>query len=170
MNMEQKNIRIGKIINCHGVKGELVLQPLTDNNRRFGKLKKALLELPGGRYEKVDVVSTREHKDNILIMLGGIEDRTQAERLKNIYLCVTPEEAVKPKGSYFIYEIVGLEVYQGDVCYGKIKSVVQNSNLDLYEVDGAFGEFYLPALKTVVKNIDLDQKRMEVEIPNGLLD
>ena len=168
--MEQKNIRVGKIINCHGVKGELVLQPLTDNNRRFRKLKKALLELPGGRYEEVEVLSAREHKDNILITLKGIEDRSQAERLKNMYLCVTPEDAVKPKGAYFLYEIVGLDVYQGDVCYGKIKAVVQNSSVDLYEVDGDFGEFYLPALKSVVKNIDLDQKRMDVEIPDGLLD
>lgn len=168
--MEQKNIRIGKIINCHGVKGELVLQPLTDNTRRFRKLKKALLELPGGRYQEVDVISTREHKGNVLVMLGGIEDRNQAERLKNIYLCVTPDQAVKPKGSYFFYEIVGLDVYQGDVYYGKITSVVQNSSLDLYEVHGDFGAFYLPALKSVVKNIDLEQKRMEVEIPDGLLD
>ncbi|MBE6112706.1 MAG: 16S rRNA processing protein RimM [Peptococcaceae bacterium] len=168
--MEQKNIRIGKIINAHGIKGELVLLPLTDNNKRFRKLKQALLELPGGRYEEVEVISAREHKSNILVMLKGIEDRTQAERLKNIYLCVKPEDAVKPKGAYFIHELIGLEVFQGDVSYGKIINVVQNSSVDLYEVDGDFGEFYLPALKTVVKNIDLDQKRMDVEIPDGLLD
>ena len=53
--MSEKMIRIGKITNCHGVKGELVLQPLTDDNRRFKKLKQALLELPGGRYEDVTV-------------------------------------------------------------------------------------------------------------------
>ena len=168
--MEQKNIRIGKIINAHGIKGELVLQPLTDNNRRFRKLKTALLELAGGRYEEVEVVSAREHKGNILLMLKGIEDRNQAERLKNIYLCVKPEDAVKPKGAYFIHELIGLEVFQEDVSYGKIINVVQNSSVDLYEVSGKFGEFYLPALKTVVKNIDLDQKRMDVEIPEGLLD
>lgn len=110
--MSEKMIRIGKITNCHGVKGELVLQPLTDDNRRFKKLKQALLELPGGRYEDVTVVSVREHKENILLTLAGITDRNQAERLKNIYLCVRPEDAVKPKGSYFIYEIVGLQVYK----------------------------------------------------------
>lgn len=168
--MEKKNIRIGKILNAHGIKGELLLLPLTDNNRRFRKLKRALLELPGGRYDEVEVVSTREHKGNIIIMLKGIEDRTQAERLKHIYLCVKPEDAVKPKGAYFIHELIGLEVFQGDVSYGKIIDVLQNSSVDLYEVSGDFGEFYLPALKTVVKNIDLDQNRMDVEIPDGLLD
>lgn len=168
--MEQKNIRIGKIVNCHGVKGELVVLPLTDNNRRFRKLKKVLLELSENCYREAEVIGSREHKGNILLTLLDITDRTQAERLKNLYVCVTPEEAVKPRGSYFIYEIVGLQVYQGDICYGVVKAVVQNSSVDLYEVDGDFGEFYLPALKTVVKNIDLEQKRMDVEIPDGLLD
>ena len=48
--MSEKMIRIGKIINCHGVKGELVVLPLTDNIRRYKKLKAALLELPGVIY------------------------------------------------------------------------------------------------------------------------
>ena len=168
--MKPEYIRVGKIINCHGIKGELVLLPLTDNNRRFRKLKRAFLELAGKRYEEVEVTSAREHKDNILITIKGIEDRTQAERYKNIYLCVAPEDAVKPKGAYFIHELIGLDVYQGDVYYGKVKDVLQNASTDLYEVKGDYGEFYLPALKTVVKNIDLDQNRMDVEIPDGLLD
>ena len=167
--MEQKNIRIGKIINCHGIKGELVLYPLTDDNRRFRKLKHAMLELPGGRYQDVEVLTTREHKGNILITLGGIEDRTQAERLKNVFLCVKPEDAVKPKGSFFIFELIGLEVYQDDVCYGKVTDVLQNSSTDLYEVTGE-QVFYLPALKEFVKNIDPEQGRMDVIIPDGLLD
>ncbi len=168
--MEQKKIRIGKIVNCHGIKGELLLLPLTDDNRRFKKLKKALLELPGTRYEEVEVQSVREHKGNILLTLAGVDDRNKAERLKNLYLCVNPEDAVKPKGSYFIYEIVGLDVYENDVCRGKVTAVLQNSSTDLYEVQYEDGVFYLPALKSVVKCIDLEKNRMDVEIPDGLLD
>ena len=168
--MEQNKIRIGKIVSCHGVKGELSLLPLTDDNRRFQKLKKALLELPGGRYEEVEVRAAREHKGNILLTLAGIEDRNQAERLKNLYLCVNREDAVKPKGSYFLYEIVGLDVYENDQLRGKVTAVLQNSSTDLYEVQYDGGVFYLPALKSVVQNIDLEQHRMDVQIPAGLLD
>ena len=92
--MSEKMIRVGKIINCHGVKGELVVLPLTDNIRRYKKLKSALLEMPGGRYNEVTVTSAREHKGNVLVTLEGIDDRNQAERLKNVYLCVRPEDAV----------------------------------------------------------------------------
>ena len=45
--MSEKMIRIGKITNCHGVKGELVLQPLTDDNRRFKKTKTGLTGVAG---------------------------------------------------------------------------------------------------------------------------
>ena len=170
MMMEEKMIRVGKIINCHGIKGELVLLPLTDNNRRFQKLKRAYLELAGDRYEEVTVQSAREHKGNILLTLFGIEDRTQAEHLKNKYLCVRPEDAVKPKNSYFLYEIVGLKVYQEEIYYGTVTAVLQNSSTDLYEVTSSERVFYIPALKSVVQKIDLEQGRMEVLLPEGLLD
>lgn len=168
--MAEKMIRIGRIVNCHGIRGEVVLLPLTDDIRRFQKLKQAMLELPGGRYEEIKVLASREHKGNVLLTLEGIADRTQAERLKNVYLCVHLEDAVKPKGSYFIYEIVGLHVYESDVYYGTVTAVLQNSGTDLYEIKNDNGVFYLPALKSVVKRIDLEQGRMEVEIPAGLLD
>lgn len=168
--MNEKMIRVGKIINCHGVKGELTVLPLTDDIRRFKKLKHALLEQSRGQYTEVTVTAAREHKGNILITLEGLDDRTAAERLKNVYLCVCPEDAVKPKNAYFIFEIIGLDVYQGDTCYGKVINVLQNSSTDLYEVKGEGESFYLPALKSVVQNINLEEGRMDVIIPDGLLD
>ena len=168
--MREKMIRVGKIINCHGVKGELVVLPLTDSIRRFKKLKSALLEMPGGRYNDVTVLTAREHKGNVLITLEGIDDRNAAERLKNVYLCVRPEQAVKPKDAFFIFEIIGLDVYEGDKHYGKVINVLQNSSTDLYEVKGEGESFYLPALKSVVQSISLEEGRMEVIIPDGLLD
>ena len=168
--MSEKMIRVGKIINCHGVKGELVVLPLTDSIRRFKKLKSALLEMPGGRYNDVTVLTAREHKGNVLITLEGIDDRNAAERLKNVYLCVRPEQAVKPKDAFFIFEIIGLDVYEGDKHYGKVINVLQNSSTDLYEVKGEGESFYLPALKSVVQSLSLEEGRMEVIIPDGLLD
>ena len=168
--MSEKMIRVGKIINCHGVKGELVVLPLTDSIRRFKKLKSALLEMPGGRYNDVTVLTAREHKGNVLITLEGIDDRNAAERLKNVYLCVRPEQAVKPKDAFFIFEIIGLDVYEGDKHYGQVINVLQNSSTDLYEVKGEGESFYLPALKSVVQSISLEEGRMEVIIPDGLLD
>lgn len=162
-------IRIGKIVGCHGIKGELSLLPLTDDNRRFKKLEKAFLELPNGQYREVEILATREHKQSILLTIAGLEERTEAERWKNHYLCVKPEDAVKPKGAYFIYELIGLEVYQGEQYLGKLTEVMQNSSNDVYTVSGE-QTIYLPALKSIVKEINLERGRMEVILPDGLLD
>ena len=164
-------IRVGKIINCHGYKGELKVWPLTDDNKRFKKLKKAFLEMPNGQYTEVMVVQSREHKGNVLMFLEGIEDMDAAERLKNIYLCVAPEDAIRKKGHYFIYEIVGLEVYQGEELLGKVAEVLQNSSAnDVYVVKDTNREFGLPALKSVIHDIDIEQGRITVTLPDGLLD
>lgn len=164
-----QNIRIGKIVNAHGIKGELSVMPLTDDNRRFGKLKYVLLELPKG-YEERKVLAAREHKGSILLTLDGLEDRTEAERLKNIFICVRPEDAVKPKGAYFIHELIGLEVWEQQECYGKITDVLQNSSTDLYEITGPEGSFLMPALKKIIQNIDIEAGRMDVVLPDGLLE
>lgn len=163
-------IRIGKIVHCHGIKGELSLLPLTDHNERFEKLKKAFLELSDGQYQEVEVTGAREHKGNILLTFANVQDRTQAERWKNLYLCVREEDAVKPEGAYFHYEIIGLEVYEGTTCYGTIKEILQHSSTDLYVVSDGKREFYLPALKAIIQKIDLAQGKMEVALPAGLLD
>ena len=164
-------IRVGKIINCHGHKGELKLMPLTDDNNRFRHLKEAYLELPAHRYELVHIKSTREHKGHILMTLDEIADMNAAEKLKNIYLCVKKEDAVDlPEDHYFLYQIIGLEVYENGQYLGKITEVLQTGSNDVYVVSHEDRAFYMPALKAVVKEIDLEQGKMAVQLPEGLLD
>ena len=68
-----------------------------------------------------------------------------------------------------MHEIIGLEVYEGEEHLGKVTEVLQSSSNDVYVVSGE-KTIYLPALKAVVQNIDLEQGKMEVIIPDGLLD
>lgn len=164
-------LRIGKIINCHGHKGELKVMPLTDDPSRFKKLKEVYLEHPSGRYELAHPTAAREHKNVVLLMLQEVPDMNTAEQLKNFYLCVERENAIKlPKDHYFIYEIVGLEVVEDGVVLGKVKEVLQTGGNDVYVVAGGAKEFCLPALKSVVKAIDLESGQMTVALPKGLLD
>ena len=164
-------IKIGKIVNCHGHKGELKIFPLTDNLKRFKGLKEAYLEKANGQYELVNLVSTREHKGNVLVVLEHINDMNAAEKLKNLYVCVKKEDAVKlPKNHYFIYELIGLDVVEDDQVIGQISEVLQTGSNDVYVVKNNEGLIYMPALKSVVHNIDLDNKKMTVTLPDGLLD
>lgn len=164
-------VRVGKIVNCHGHKGELKVVPLTDDLKRFDDLKEVYLELGNNRYDLVHIGGVRTHKNNILMTLDEVKDMNQAEKIKNIYLCVKDEDVVDlPKDHYFLYEIKGLTVVEDGVTLGKIVDILQTGSNDVYVVKNVDREFYLPALKSVVLGIDLAEKIMTVSLPAGLLD
>ena len=164
-------LRIGKIINSHGHLGEVKVLPLTDDIKRFKKLRDVYLEVSDSRYDLVHIVQSRIHNGQVLLPLEEARDMNAAERLKNFYLCVKREDAIKlPEDHFFIYEIIGLEVVEEGQVLGKVVEVLQTGGNDVYAVSDGVRTFYMPALKAVVQKIDLENKQMLVKLPTGLLD
>lgn len=164
-------LEIGKIINTHGVKGEVKVLPLTDDARRYDKLKSVLIEEKGLSI-KYDIEQVRYNKGFILLKLVGVENMEQAEQLRNHVLKVHRKDAVKlPEGSYFICDIIGLQVIdiEGKEI-GEIADVLKTGSNDVYVIKKEEKEILVPALKTVVKEIDLDAGRMIVDLPEGILE
>lgn len=164
-------LRIGRIVNSHGHLGEIKVMPLTDSINRFKKLKEVYLEISDQQYDVVHITNVRIHNTHVLLTLQEAPDMNAAERLKNFYLCVKREDAIAlPKDHFFVYEIIGLEVIENGQSLGKITEVMQTGSNDVYTVSNEDRTFYMPALKTVVKSIDLDNQQMLVDLPSGLLD
>lgn len=164
-------LRIGKIINSHGHLGEVKVLPLTDDINRFKKLREVYLEISDDKYDLLHIKQARLHNGQVLLTLEEAPDMNAAERLKNFYLCVKREDAIKlPKDHFFIYEIVGLEVWQDGQLLGQVTEVLQTGGNDVYAVNDGKRTFYMPALKAVVQEVDLESKRMQVKLPPGLLD
>ncbi|MDK2822153.1 MAG: rRNA processing protein RimM [Clostridia bacterium] len=163
-------IKIGQILTTHGHKGEVKVFPLTDDPNRFDDLKFVFLNLPDG-YTKMHINSVKYHKNFVILKLKEITDMSAAEKLRNIYICVQEEQLITlPEDHYFIFQLIGLEVYENEKYLGKVKDVIQTGSNDVYIVQGNKKEVLIPALKTVVKNIDLQTKKMFVELPEGLVD
>ena len=164
-------IKIGMIINTHGHKGELKILPLTDDIRRFNEAEYFYVQ-KDNEYKKYHVVQCRIHQDKAIIAFREIPDMNEAEKLKGKYLEL-PEEELKPlpAGHYYIYQLIGLDVYEGEQFLGKIEDILKTGSNDVYVVKGPNGkEMYLPALKEVVREIDLAAHVIRVTIPLGLLD
>ena len=170
--MLNEMISIGLVSNCHGVNGEIKVTPLTDDINRFKKLKKFYLEKANGAYEELNCISARIHQDYVLLGAAEITDRNQAEKIKGRYICVKPEDAIKlPEGRYFIFQLEGLTVIEDGKIIGTLSEVLQPGANDVYVVKTPKGEeIYLPAIKSVVLDVDLEKKEMQVKIPEGLLD
>ena len=166
-------ISIGKIVNTHGIRGEVRVQVYSDSLDRFEGLHEVCVAIGEGARERrtLAITGLRYHKGLVLLKFRGIEDLQQAEEVKGCYLQVPESELPPlPEGRFYIYQLEGLSVWEKDRCYGTLTEVLQPGSNDVYVVKEGKREILIPALKTVIKEVDLEKGRMEVELPDGLLE
>lgn len=164
---------IGKIINTHGIKGGLKIQPLSDFPERVKKLRRVYLQRQG-EAKAYDVADAFVHGRFWVMLLVGVDSCDRAEQLVGSLVSIPLSERVSlPNDVYYLDQIIGLEVYtvQGEYL-GCVHDVLQTGSNDVYVVrepkEGG-REALIPALKTVVQKIDIEQGRMDVDPPEGLL-
>ena len=165
-------LEIGKVANTHGVKGEIKVMPLTDDVQRFERLKWVYLE-KGDRLLKYTIQGVKYSKGMVILKLAEISDMAAAEEIKGLFLKVDRDNAVKlEEGSFFICDILDSRVFdeQGKLL-GNLKEVLRTGSNDVYVVkDENNREILIPALKSVVREVSLENKRLTVSLPEGLVD
>lgn len=165
-------ITIGKIVNTQGNKGCLRVLPLTDFPERFYSMEKVVVfsETKRSQYQ---IEKATPHKKYIILKFKGITDMNTAASLKGALLQITKDQLVSlPAGTFYIFDIIGLDVYTVQEEYlGKIQDVLKTGANDVYIVKAQDNNrpVLIPALKQVVKEIDLKNKCMVVEPLPGLL-
>ncbi len=165
-------LQIGKIVNTHGVKGEIKLIPLTDDPHRFDDLDWVYVEKNNAR-KKHFIKDVKYVKGSVILKLSDIETVEDAEMLRESFILVDRSNAVKlPKNSYFICDILGCTVIdEKSVVLGELVDVLQTGGNDVYIVKNDSGkELLIPALKSVVRAISLEQKRIDITVPKGLFE
>ncbi len=166
-------LQIGEIVNTHGVRGEVKVLPLTDSQERFNDLEWVYLEDSNGSIKKQDIEGVKHIKGTVILKLKGIDSIEAAEAVKGHFLLVNRENAVRlPSGSYFICDILGSDVRDlSGVSLGKLTEVLHTGSNDVYVVkDGEGREILLPALKSVIREVSVEEGVIKVVIPEGLLD
>lgn len=170
-NKERDFLAVGKIVNTHGVRGELRVIPMTSDISRFDYLLYTWIRTDG-KLREYRVSKVRYHKQFVLVKLQGIDTMTDAEALKGCELLVDRQHA-RPleEDEYFICDLIGLKVYEDERLLGELTEVLETGSNDVYVVTGEDGkEILVPALKSVVTLVDLENGRMRVKLPEGLLD
>jgi len=192
--MEQY-LEIGQIVGTHGVRGFIKVKPLTDDITRFSKLKAIYItiqkELVEFSIEKVQYKrskpseipqslllrerqcgSSRNNKNMVLLKLKGIDTIEKAEEYRNFYIKINRKNSVKlPEDSYFIVDLLGCDVYdEGSNILGKVDDVYSTGSNDIYVVKDSLGKLILlPAIKDVIKNVDIQNRRIIVKLIEGLV-
>jgi 16S rRNA processing protein RimM len=168
--MMEKLFNIGKIVNAHGIKGELRVLPLTDFPERFFTMDQVLVNRDG-KLDTYKIQSVREARNLLLIKFAGIEDMNSALLLKNALLQVTQDQLTKlPEHTYFVHQLEGLEVFTVEgTNLGKIHQVLTTGANDVWVVqDAAAQEILIPAIKQVIKAVDIAGGQVVVELLEGL--
>ncbi len=167
--LNDMNITTGIILSAHGIKGEVKVKPETDHPGRFKKGNSFYLEK---EKRNAALTSVRGDKDGLLIVgLEGIDDRDKAERLKGSLLQIEAADALPlPPDAYYFFQLKGMEVAEEDgTPIGVIVDLVTSGANDVYRIDCKNGDYMLiPALKQVVREVDLKHKKMTVRLLPGL--
>ena len=161
-------IAVGRIVGAFGVRGQLKVIPTGRSPERFRQLERLYV---GETHDHYEIEHCQVRRTEVLLKLKGIDTREAAIAQRYVYVYVPESEALAlPPGEYFVHQIVGLQVLTtAGEDLGTVEEVLSTGANDVYVVPGPRGEVLIPALKTVIRTIDLATGQLIVELPPGLL-
>lgn len=162
--MEKKQyIEAGKIVNTHGVKGEVKIQVWLDSPDFMRKFKTVYIDEKG-----VKINSARVHKGFLIAKLDGADDINAAMSLKNKTVYIDRADAPLKKGEYFLCDIIGAEVVTEDGAkLGVLADILETPASDIYIVRGET-EHMIPAVPEFILNTDAENGVITVRLIDGM--
>jgi 16S rRNA processing protein RimM len=176
-----ETVAVGRVLRPHGVRGEVVVEAISDVPGRFdagsvllatreGKPGRPLTSLP-----PLTVAAGRPHKSGALVRFAGIDDRDRAEELRGVWLEVPRSQvpAAEP-GTYYQYELLGCRCFSGGEELGRVEEVVEDGGglLLIVAQKGDDGERRIPVpfVREFLMSVDVAGGTIELELPPGLLE
>ena len=167
-------LKVGKIVKTHSLKGEVKVISSTDfEEERFKKGSKLLITRGNQLIREVVVQSYRNHKNFLLVKLEGIDSVEEAEKLKNLQIKIDSDEVGGlEENEFYFHQIIGCEVFdENDKNLGEIIDILTPGANDVWVIKGENGkEILIPYIEDVVKKIDITNKKVNIEVMEGLID
>jgi len=167
--MKKEYLEAGKIVTTHGIKGEVKIMPYTDTPELLCEFERLFL---GKNKDEVYIERSRTAKNMVIAKLEGINTVEDAEKLRNKILFMHRDDLELDENTYFIQDLIGIEVKDVDsgFVYGKITDVLQNGANDVYVIKGDDREYLVPAIPDVIISTDIDNDIMTIRPLEGLFD
>jgi len=163
--MQTQYLQIGEIVKPQGIRGEVKLRAMTSDLTRFARLESVFM-LKNGAYEEIRVQKGRTYDGFAFLKLQGIDDRNAAEALRGVKLFVDRAHAIElDEDENFVCDLIGLEAVDtnGEAIGELVDVLTPNSVCDVYVFDTPRGEMMIPALRRVVKEVDLDAGKIVLD-------
>lgn len=165
-------IAVGRLTRPVGLKGEMALVPLTGRRERLAALEESWIGLAADSAELRRVEHVRITQAAVVVKVSGIESRTQAEQHRGEYIFVDESDSPGPApGSFYVHDIVGLEVLREDGTYvGTVREVQKSPAHDIWIVARGEREFMIPAVRAFIRSVELERRRVIIRPIEGLID
>ncbi len=163
-------ILVGIVARAHGLRGEVVVQSLSDAPDRFAPGNVFAASLPSGETRTLRIAASRPFQARWLVHFEGVAGREDAEAIHGAELSIRREEAAPlPPGRYYRFELLGLEAFLPDGRkLGVVEDVFSTGANDVLTVRGERGEILVPMIEAVVRAVDRDAGRIVLDPPPGL--
>jgi 16S rRNA processing protein RimM len=165
-------IAVGRITKSVGIKGEVRVAMLTDSPERFVKLKAVWIGSDETAAVRYAILTVRVERSAVVLKLKEIDSRTLADELRGCYLFIEAKDTVAPKkGSYFIHDIIGMKVVTeaGDEV-GSVRDVMELPANDVWVVADGKKEILMPAIKEVIRLVDVNGRTVVIRPLEGMLE
>ena len=165
--MYLERILVGQVVNAHGIRGEVRVQPRDGDPAFLTRFRTFYVD-----GKAVTPNANHVHKGMALMKFPGVEDMNAALAWKGKELYIAREDAHLPEGEYFDDELLGLSVYDGatGALLGELTAVESYPASKVYTVRGQ-RTYLVPAVKgAFIQSVDLAQNRMEIRVWEGLAD
>ena len=171
MAWEDWDLTVGEVTAPFGRQGEVKVRLETDFPNRFLRLRQICLRRPSGAADLFTIEGVRLHKGQALLKLRGVDSIDAAEELRGARVQIRPQEAVPlPANEFYIHDLIGCEVVTAEGrILGQLTSVLKSSANDVFVIGQGKEEILLPAIKEVVREVDMAQRRIFVTPTPGLL-
>ena len=165
-------VAIARIIKSRGLRGELSAEILTDFPERFGETENIVAVLPDGERRELKIDGFRFQNDRILLKFGSVDSIETAETLRGADICVPETEAVAlDDGEFFDWQLenCAVETVEGEKI-GIVKELMRTGGTEILVVTGDAKEYLIPFAETICVDVDVENKLIKVDAPEGLLD
>ncbi len=165
--MKKQFLEIGKIVNTHGVRGDIKVQPWCDSPEFLAEFDTLYTK----NHTPLTIQNAKVHKGCVLMHVEGVETIDAAERMRNWILYMDRNDVILEEGSFFIQDIIGLPVYDERVQrnIGVVKEITDGPAGDLYVIQDGDKTHYIPGVSAFLRNVDLENGLVTFCTIEGLL-
>ena len=166
----EERVAVGKVVRAHGIRGIIAVSLLTDFPERFRKLERVAVERDNRLVGWFGIKHVEIMPEVVRVSLEGVNDRDAAQALKGCYLSVPRGETVElDEHSAYEYDLVGCDIYDnGGTRIGTVSRVERYPANDVLIVETDTARLMVPAIRSIIRNVDLERRKIIADLPEGL--